>query len=605
MRKAILFYIVLFWLYQSCPLLAQGNLPSRQDSIALADSIQQVLIEAKTDSIAAEAQRLQQMLDSLKTHSGVAQQREKARLDSLKQALLAQAQPVIFRKDTLFYVYEGLAGLSAAERAAQISRRIHELAHALNYNADSLHLREQDGFWEIYHLERFLLTITENDALAQNLSAKKVAEMHLLVIRSAIREYLDSKTLRDRVLEVVLALLALGVIYLLFRLTNRLFRWVRQRIYSRRHQLKGFYIGNYEAVTPERLLRILLFGKDAVKWAIHLLMLYLTLPIVFGLFPATRGIAELLLSYILDPVQRIFWGFIGYIPNLFTIVIVFIVTRYTVRFIGFLSQEIENEKLVIPGFYTDWARPTYNIIRTLLYAFMFVVIFPYLPGSDSPVFQGVSVFLGILFSLGSTSAISNIVAGLVITYMRPFKIGDRVKIGDILGDVREKNLLVTRIRTIKNEEITIPNANILSGHTINYTSSSQYIIHSTVTIGYDVPWRKVHEMLIEAAKRTQAVMKDPEPFVWQTSLDDWYVSYQINACTSYAKTIPETQSELNQHIQDVFFENGVEIMSPHYQTIRDGSAVCIPPQYLPKDYSPEAFAVKIQPDAGQSAAPED
>jgi small-conductance mechanosensitive channel len=265
----------------------------------------------------------------------------------------------------------------------------------------------------------------------------------------------------------------------------------------------------------------------------------------------------------------------------------------------FIAGEVDRGLLTIPGFYHDWAKPTFNIVKFLLIAFSFVIIFPYLPGSDSPIFQGVSVFVGILFSLGSSSAISNVVAGLVITYMRPFKPGDRIRIGEVTGDVVEKSLLVTRVRTIKNELITIPNSAILQGHTINYTTSAfehGLILHSTVTIGYDVPWKQIHELLVNAAIATEGVLQieGKRPFVLQTSLDDFYVSYQLNVVTEQAHHMARIYSDLHQNIQDKFNEAGVEIMSPHYRADRDGNVVTIPPEYRPKDYQAPPFNVSFQ-----------
>ncbi|NJN42356.1 MAG: mechanosensitive ion channel family protein [Flammeovirgaceae bacterium] len=256
---------------------------------------------------------------------------------------------------------------------------------------------------------------------------------------------------------------------------------------------------------------------------------------------------------------------------------------------------------MITGFYPDWAKPTFTIVKILLYAFMFVVVFPYLPGSDSDIFKGVSVFLGVLFSFGSSSAISNLVAGLVITYMRPFKIGDRIKIGEITGDVIEKSMLVTRVRTIKNEDITIPNSTVLSGHTVNYTTSAKdlgLILHTSVTIGYDVPWKKVHELLISAALATKGILNEEtkKPFVFQTSLDDFYVAYQINAFTEESHRMAAIYSDLHQNIQEKFNEGGVEIMSPHYGALRDGNMVTIPSDYLPKDYQTPSFKIKKDPE---------
>lgn len=256
-------------------------------------------------------------------------------------------------------------------------------------------------------------------------------------------------------------------------------------------------------------------------------------------------------------------------------------------------MEIESENVKIDGFYADWAMPTYNIVRSLLYVFMFVIIFPYLPGSDSKVFQGISVFLGVLISLGSSSAISNIVAGIVITYMRPYQIGHVVLINNNLGEVIEKNLLVTRIRTFKNEDITIPNSTILNSSTTNYTLAAQdetLILHTTITIGYDNDWEKIHELLIRAAKNSIGVCKNREPFVLQTALNDFNIAYQINAYVDNTMLL-DIYSELHKNIQIEFNKAGVEIMSPIYTSLRDGNAKAMPDQFLPKDNSITGFKI--------------
>ena len=224
------------------------------------------------------------------------------------------------------------------------------------------------------------------------------------------------------------------------------------------------------------------------------------------------------------------------------------------------------------------------------------MIFPYLPGSDSPAFKGISIFLGVLFSLGSSSAISNLVGGIVITYMRPFKMQDRVIIGTTEGYVIDKNLLVTKLRTIKNEEVTIPNSIVLNSHIKNYHANhvnAPLIIHLTVTIGYDVPWKKVHELLINAAKKTKDILDDPAPFVLQTSLDDNYVSYQINGYIENINKMERICSLLNGHIQDEFNTANVEIMSPAYSAIRDGNESTIPSSNLPEGYEAAKFRIGI------------
>jgi small-conductance mechanosensitive channel len=223
------------------------------------------------------------------------------------------------------------------------------------------------------------------------------------------------------------------------------------------------------------------------------------------------------------------------------------------------------------------------------------VIFPYLPGSGTPAFQGVGVFVGLMISLGSAGAIGNLVSGIVLTYTRSFSVGDRVRIADTTGDVVGHGLLSTKIVTIKNEEITIPNGAILGNHIVNYTELAEgqgLILHTGVTIGYDVPWRTVHELLIDAARATAGVLSEPEPFVLQTGLDDFYVRYEINAYTREPRRMATIYSELHQSIQDRFFAAGVEIMSPHYSSLRDGNAVAIPPDRRPARYVPPAFRVR-------------
>ena len=304
---------------------------------------------------------------------------------------------------------------------------------------------------------------------------------------------------------------------------------------------------------------------------------------LFAIFPQTEKLALRIFIYIMEPVKMVFKSIIEYIPNLFIILVIWYCIKYIIKGMQYIANEIENEKLKITGFYPDWAQPTFNIIRFLLYAFMIAMVYPYLPGSKSGVFQGISVFVGLIISLGSSTVIGNIIAGLVITYMRPFKLGDRIKLNETTGNVIEKTPFVTRLRTPKNEVVTIPNSFIMSSHTVNYSASARQfglIIHTTVTIGYDAPWRQVHQLLINAARSTPGVLAHPKPFVLETELQDYYPCYQINAYIKDADRLAQITSDLHQNIQDTFNEAGVEIMSPHYFAGRDGSATTIPEDYL-------------------------
>jgi small-conductance mechanosensitive channel len=307
-----------------------------------------------------------------------------------------------------------------------------------------------------------------------------------------------------------------------------------------------------------------------LKLVLSLIQLVITIPLVFHQFEATRNLSEKLFSYILTPLKQFVFGVINYIPNLFAIAIIIIIARYIMRTIKFFTNQIERKKLVIPGFYADWARPTFNILRILIFAFTIAFIYPYLPNSDSDIFKGISVLVGVIFSLGSSSVISNLIAGIVMTYMRPFRVGDRIKINDITGFVVERGPMSTRVRTHKNEFVSFPNQMILNTSVTNYNSSivdnfDGYIVNTKITMGYDVPWHIVHEILINAALKIEYTEKTPAPFVNQTKLDDFYCWYEINAYTKNVSMLPAIYSELHKNIQDGFAAANISMYAPHYQ----------------------------------------
>lgn len=360
--------------------------------------------------------------------------------------------------------------------------------------------------------------------------------------------------------------------------------------------IKTIKLQSYELLTAERITAFFLWCIRSIKLILTLALIYFYVPLLLSFFPQTANLAPIILGYVTEPLGKILKTVLNFTPNFFFILVIVFVTKYVLGFVNFLFNEIDRGSLKFDGFYSDWAMPTYKLVRLLILAIALVMAFPYLPGSGSPAFQGVSVFIGVLLSFGSSSAISNMVAGIVITYMRPFKVGDRVKIADTMGDIIDKTLLVTRILTIKNVEITIPNSMVLNSHIINYSSSAStagLILNTSVTIGYDAPWRQVHEALIKAAQKTNLICDKPAPFVLQTALNDFYVSYEINAYTNHAAKMATIYSELNQNIQDSFNEAGIEIMSPHYSSLRDGNATTIPQTYLAKDYKAPKFDVNV------------
>lgn len=408
----------------------------------------------------------------------------------------------------------------------------------------------------------------------------------------------QSHLLRTVLLGILYSLLATAVLVLVLRAIRFLFRRFRATVHGWRQSMPSLRIQQYELLSAARIINLIILAGKVFTAALVLVILYFYASLVLGFFPWTRGYAQALLGYVLSALGLVLSTIAGYLPNLFIILIIVVATFYLVRFTRVIFAEIGKGNITLSGFHPEWAEPTYKIARFLLLIAAAIVVFPYLPGSKSPAFRGISIFLGVLFSLGSTSAVANIVAGVILTYMRAFRLGDRVQIADTVGDVIETSLLVTRIRTIKNVEITIANSMVLNSHIINFSGSVQeggdgLILHTTVTIGYDAPWRQIHQLLTEAALATPGIVTQPAPFVLQTALDDFYVHYQINAYTSQPSRMQQTYSELHQNIQDKFYQAGVEIMSPHYSTIRDGNRIAIPDDYLPRGYQPQGFRVNL------------
>ena len=555
------------------------------DSIRKADSLYKATLLKEMSSLRdyeiSKRSVLQNKLNQFRMSDSLKKITLKQHLDSLKAVVTGF--PVVPYEDTLLFVYNKSGVFSPAERAAEFTKRILDLEDIFDPETDSLTITITATSVDISYKDKIVLSVSEMDALWNNKTKVQLAEIYKKKITEAVVDYQDATGWLNVLKQIFLALLVIFVTYFMIKYTLRYFRKIDKFIYGQKDKrIHSISIKNYEVLNAETLVKFIQLFFTGLKYFVIGFMLYLAIPILFSIFPMTKNIASTLFSYVLDPLSSIYHSIIDYIPNLFKIIVVFIITNYAIKVVKYFSEEIEKKNLTIKGFYSDWAKPTFNIIRFLLYAFMFVIVFPYLPGSDSAVFQGVSVFVGIIFSLGSSSAISNMVAGLVMTYMRSFKIGDRIKINEIIGNVIEKTPIVTRIRTIKNEIITIPNSSVLTTNITNYTASAEeagLILHTTITIGYDVSWRQVHELLYSAAEATQFILKSPKPFILQTSLDDFYVSYQINAYTKEADRQAGIYSDLHQNIQDKFNEAGVEIMSPHYRADRDGSDIAIPKNY--------------------------
>jgi len=525
--------------------------------------------------------------------AAVAQADTASRPDTTRQA--PRVAPVIYASDTLFVIQTPLGPFSAADRARAIEARLKHIGGDPLHSHDSVTVVEKDGASDVLVGVVTVTTVTDADATEAGLARHQLAERYAAAITHALQSESLWSVVKAVLLGVLFTVIATAVLWVLLVALARIFPRLYRKLESwRRSKIPALRIQRLEIISADRMTDFTIGLARVIRVVVIVILLFYYIPLVFSFFPWTQNFASTLFGYVIAPVKQVLGAVVGYIPNLFYIAVIVLATRYALKFIRLFFDGITRETLRFQNFHAEWGLPTYKIVRFLVLAFAFVVIFPYLPGSQSDTFKGVSVFLGVLVSFGSSSSIANVMAGIVITYMRPFKIGDRVRISDTTGDVVERTLLVTRIRTIKNVDITVPNAMVLSSHIVNFSSSAQdrgVILHTGVTIGYDAPWRTVHELLIAAAQATDGVLDNPMPFVFQTALDDFYVHYEINAYTEKPNEMARIYSDLHQNIQDKFYEAGVEIMSPHYGALRDGNRVAIPDEHLPKGYHPPAFRV--------------
>jgi small-conductance mechanosensitive channel len=501
--------------------------------------------------------------------------------------------PVRLDGNVLFSIHQGVRGWSPEKRAQSMTDRIRNVADDPLVEPDSILDVDRPEETEIIAGDRLLLVIRDDDAAAYGVSRQVLTSEYAARIRSAVAQYRDDHSARSLIRSIALAIAATILFVVLIRLLPRGFQrlLVAADTWSRLGR-----IGSQKIVQASWIIWTVAALLKVFRGITYIVLVYLYVEVMLSLLPWTKALGGAMSKLTLGPLSVLAKGFVEEIPNLLFLAVLAVVTTYVLKFLKFFFAELGKGKVEILNFDADWARPTYSIVRFLVIAFSLVVAYPYIPGSGSNAFQGISIFFGLLLSFGSSSAVANIVAGVIHTYMRAFKVGDFVKIGDSEGNVIASGFLVTKIRTIKNVEISVPNSIMLSSHVTNYSAEARQrrlILHTSVTIGYDTPWRQVHALLLRAAGRTPALLKDPAPFILQTALNDFYVTYELNAYTVKADEMPYTYSDMHRNIQDEFNEYGVQIMSPNY--LADRSV----PTVVPKErwYAPPA----APPEADQSA----
>jgi small-conductance mechanosensitive channel len=480
-----------------------------------------------------------------------------------------ETAPVKLDGVTLFRV-RGVSAYPAEERAAAVAGRIRAFARETVVSPDVLHVVEAKDRTNILAADRPIISVLDADAELERVDRHVLAEIYQAKITVAVKSYRQARTLRALLFDTGYALGATALLIVALMGVWWLFRRAGDAIERRfKARLQNLRIQSFEIMRAEQLLAGAGTLLKTARAVIILVLAYFYLEFVLNLYPWTRPFSRDLLAMVLRPLGVMGGGLVNAVPDLVFLAILIIVIRYLLRMGRLFFDAIGRGTVKIAGFDPAWADPTYRVVRLLVVAFAVVVAYPYIPGSNSAAFKGVSIFLGVMLSLGSSAVIANFVAGYTLIYRRAFKVGDRIRIDDRIGDVLQMRAQVTCLRSLKNEEIIIPNSIILNSHVINYSSLARehgLILHTTVGIGYETPWRQVEAMLLQAAGRTDGLLKQPSPFVLQKSLDDFCVTYELNVYCDQPRHMMPLYTALHRNILDVFNEYGVQIMTPAYRS---------------------------------------
>ena len=467
-----------------------------------------------------------------------------------------RGRPIVFEKDTLYYLYTSYGPYDIDTRVKYIENKLKELYNDPSFAADSIKIKPNGDYLSVMYNEKIITRVTMVDALWENSSQTELAQRYANVIKNTIVKYKEQNSLKSILIRLAELLLVLFIAFVLVWAINRLFNFLKKITLNSEHpSLTGIRIRNYEFIKKRGVVKALVKLLAILRIIFLFFLLITIIPLIFDIFPSTQYLSKIIVQWISEPIKNVGIAIIGYLPHLFYIVIIVVITRYVLKILRFFALEIERGILKIKGFHPEWAHTTYALARMMLWVLALVIMFPHLPDSDSDAFKGISVFLGVLISLGSSSAISNAIAGIVISYMRPFQVGDWIKSGEIIGAVIEKNALVTRLKTINNEDITIPDSAILSGATMNFTSIGKEIglaLNVQVKVRYDYSDNLVEELLIEAALKTNGISPKPHPYIFQISLNELNAIYELNAYTFHPENMYFIKSDLTKNIQSTF-----------------------------------------------------
>ncbi|HLJ85917.1 MAG TPA: mechanosensitive ion channel domain-containing protein [Candidatus Angelobacter sp.] len=490
----------------------------------------------------------------------------------------------------------GYGNFSPQSRAKVISEKLQSLAQAPSA-PPSMMVRRGELSLDLYCGDQFIASVFAGDAAYAKTSREELAQRWAAAMDRGVHEYRTQHSWQRIVLRILLALITVAACIVLLKVMRRLAGVLSKRVATQVEQraLPSVLVGKSLGILSDIAVRAIALLRVIATVAI----LYFTLHLLLFLFPATRPLALEVLHAVLVPVWSLLGALWKSLPSILFVAIIGLVTWYILKFTRYVFEQVREGSLTLEGFRPAWAGTTQRLVSILIITLAVLVSYPYIPGSQSAAFKGISLFLGVLVSLGSSGLVSNAIAGIMITYMDAFEAGDLVKIGDTMGHVRRMALLTTRIESRKHEMIAIPNSLILGHHVTNYSKAVKtgVIVGVTAGIGYDTPWRQVEAMLKLAASRTPGVRKHPESFVFELSLNSFDITYELNAYLEPDIDVHQAKAELQRQVLDVFNEFGVQIMTPAYMSDPAGLKIVQADQWYAEPASRKRDAPK--PDTPQ------
>jgi small-conductance mechanosensitive channel len=480
----------------------------------------------------------------------------------------SDAAVVIFNRQIVVFRAPFL-GIPARERAAAARDRVDTLLQQGGPEKVEIEHLEPGDAVKIDGKFAFLLTPADVDKLRGETFESLVGN----AVGALERTIAETKEARNGRLMLFAALWAVGatVVYVLLLLALvRIGRAVTERMLKLADSTAGqIKIGGSEILQRERTLIVVRRLLQVGFWTLVLLLTYEWFGYVLGRFPYTRPWGEQLNTFLVSAIVDVLTSVATAMPDLMIAVVIFFIARGVTGLLKSFFDGVQSGRIEVAWMDGDSARPTRQLAAAAVWVFALVMAYPYIPGSGTEAFKGLSVLVGLMVSIGASGTIGQAASGLILMYTRTFRPGEYVRVADHEGTIVEMGMFTTRLRTGLGEELTLPNSLILGTVTKNYSRALNghgFVLDTTVTIGYDAPWRQVHAMLIEAALRTQGVLPDRAPRVFQTALSDFYVEYRLvcQAIPSEPRPRAEVLSNLHANILDVFNEHGVQIMSPHY-----------------------------------------